>query len=392
MTTRAIFTVNAGSSSLKSAGYALPSLERIFAGHVRNVGRDDCRLDAAAGDDQVAETIAPPTQAEALARSVATFRRLLPEHEIAACSHRVVHGGPHFDQPMRLDADGLAVLDSLTPLAPLHQPHNLAAVRAMIDTAPDAVQVACFDTAFHRGHPKAAEMYALPAEIAAAGVRRYGFHGLSYEFIAYRLKEIDPALAAGEVVVAHLGSGASLCAIGDGKSVDSTMGFTALDGLPMATRCGQLDPGVVLHLIRNGRSVDEVETLLYRESGLKGLSGLTGDMRALTASDDPAAAFAVDYFCYRVAREIGALAVSLNGLDGVVFTAGIGENQPEIRANVSRRLASLGVAVDEAANRAGADRFDAPESRVKLLRIDTDEELMLARHAAAFVRSSSSLI
>lgn len=379
---RAIFTVNAGSSSLKSAGYALPSLKKIFACHVRNVGHEDCRLDASAGDDALSEPIAPPTQAQALAATVAAFRRLAPDHDIAACSHRVVHGGPDFDRPILLDPGRLATLDRLAPLAPLHQPHNLAAVRAMIDAAPDAAQVACFDTAFHRGHPKAAEVYALPADITAAGVRRYGFHGLSYEFIARRLNEIDPDLAAGGVVVAHLGSGASLCALSGGRSVDSTMGFTALDGLPMATRCGQLDPGVILHLLRNGRTVDEIEKLLYRESGLKGLSGMTGDMRVLAASDDPAAKFAIDYFCYRVAREIGALAVSLNGLDGVVFTAGVGENQPDIRADVSRRLTTLGVAVDAAANQAGAERFDGPESRVKLLRLDTDEELMLARHAA----------
>ncbi len=379
---RTIFTVNAGSSSLKCAAYAVDGLRRVFQCHASGVGSDDCRID---GDGLDGVAVTPSTQEAALAAAMAGFRAFCPAAELAACSHRIVHGGPDYAAPLLIDPAVLAELDKLGALAPLHQPHNLAGVRAMIAAAPDALQVACFDTAFHRGHPRTAEVYALPQGVTSSGVRRYGFHGLSYEYIAEALRDLDPDLAAGEVVVAHLGSGASLCAMRNGNSVDSTMGFTALDGLPMSTRTGQLDPGVVLHLLREGRSIDDVERMFYKESGLLGLSGETGDMRKLLQSDSTDAAFAVEYFCYRVAREIGALAVSLDGLDGVVFTAGIGENQPLIRANVAARLRSLGAIVEPGANDAGDIRFDAAESRIKLLAIPTNEELMLARHAARFL-------
>ncbi len=377
-----IFTINAGSSSLKCAAYALPGLERIYRCLVSAVGTERCSFDAGEDAPALKGPVSPPTQEASLARAMAGLRTARPEARIVACSHRVVHGGPDYDAPIVIDAEKRKALERLSVLAPLHQPYNLAGVAAMTAAAPGALQVACFDTAFHRGHPKVAEVYALPQAITASGVRRYGFHGLSYEYIAGALGEIDPELAAGEVVVAHLGSGASMCALRAGKSVDSTMGFTALDGLPMATRTGQLDPGVVIHLLREGRTLEEVERIFYKESGLKGLSGIDGDTRLLLASDAPDAAFAIDYFCYRIAREIGALAVSLNGLDGIVFTAGIGENQPAIRANVAARLTSLGVAFDPLRNAAGETRFGTQSSRVKLLRLDTDEEAMLARHAA----------
>lgn len=378
-----IFTVNAGSSSLKCAGYAMPDLVRIYSCHVSGIGTTQCE---ATGDSFETEVVSPSTQSNALDRALDKFRSAYPEARIAACSHRVVHGGTDYAAPILINEATLASLEELSVLAPLHQPHNLAGVRAMQQAMPGSIQIACFDTEFHRGHPRAAEVYALPQEITAAGVRRFGFHGLSYEYIAKALQSIDPELAAGEVIVAHLGAGASLCAMRDGQSVDSTMGFTALDGLPMATRTGQLDPGVVIHLLRGGRSLDDVERMFYRESGLKGLSGESGDMRELIASKTPNAAFAIDYFCYRVAREIGALAISLNGLDGVVFTAGVGENQPEIRADIAGRLNSIGVKIDHGRNEAGDSRFEAAESQVKLLCIPTDEEAMLAQHAARFLR------
>jgi len=377
-----VFTVNAGSSSLKCAAYALPGLERVFRCLVSAVGTDHATFDAGAFAPALNGPLSPSTQVDALDRAVEALRAACPDARIAACSHRVVHGGPDLSAPAILDAETLGRLDRLTALAPLHQPFNLAGVREMMREAPEAMQVACFDTAFHRGHPKVAEVYALPKAVTANGVRRYGFHGLSYEYIAAALKTVDPDLAAGGVVVAHLGSGASMCAMRNGQSVDSTMGFTALDGLPMSTRTGQLDPGVVIHLLREGRSLDEVERMFYKESGLAGLSGGSGDMRRLRERDDADARFAIDYFCHRAAREIGALAVSLGGLDGIVFTAGIGENQPETRADIAGRLGTLGAAVDLARNARGETRFDAPESKVKLLRIETDEELMLARHAA----------
>jgi len=381
-----VFTVNAGSSSLKCAAYRLPDLTPVYRCLASAIGDAGCRFDAGPSAPELAGPIEPPTQAGALARAVEGLAVVAPDARIVACSHRVVHGGPDLKDPVLLDEAMLERLNRLSALAPLHQPYNLSGVGAMKEQAPAAIQVACFDTAFHRGHPRVAEVYALPIAITDSGVRRYGFHGLSYAYISEALKTVDPELREGGVIVAHLGSGASLCAMRRGQSVDSTMGFTALDGLPMSTRTGQLDPGVVIHLLRQGKSLDEVERMFYRESGLKGLSGGESDMRALAASSAPEAAFAIEYFCHRTAREIGALAVSLDGLDGIVFTAGVGENQPGVRADIAGRLASLGVAIDPEKNQRGEPRFDAPSSRVKLLRIPTDEEAMLARHAAEFIQ------
>jgi acetate kinase len=301
--------------------------------------------------------------------------------------HRVVHGGVDYAAPVRVDPAVLAKLEALCPLAPLHQPHNLAGIRAVAAVQPDLPQVACFDTAFHRGHPELADWFALPRRFYDEGIRRYGFHGLSYEYIASVLPEVAPEIAKGRVVVAHLGSGASMCALTAGRSIDSTMGFTALDGLPMGTRCGALDPGVVLHLNRAyGMSADAIERMLYHECGLKGVSGISNDMRTLLASDDPRARHAIDLFVWRICRELGALAAVQGGIDGLVFTAGIGERSAEIRERVCERAAWLGIELDPAANARGGPRISADGSRVAVYAIPTDEEQMIARHTLAVLR------
>jgi len=316
----------------------------------------------------------------------------LEGREVIAIGHRVVHGGTRFVAPRLVDAQLLASLEELNPLAPLHQPHNLAAIRAIAAISPGLPQVACFDTAFHHDKPEVAIRFALPRALHDQGIRRYGFHGLSYEWIARRLREIDAPLAGGRVIAAHLGNGASLCAMRDGKSIDTTMGFTALDGLMMGTRCGALDPGVVLHLQTHlGMSAGEVEALLYRQSGLLGVSGISSDMRVLSADGSDAAREAVDLFVWRAAREFGALAASLEGVDGIVFTAGIGENHAQIRALICRRLEWLGIAIDEQANAANAETISAFESRVKVLVIPTDEERMIADHTLNVVNGAAHL-
>jgi acetate kinase len=297
-----------------------------------------------------------------------------------------VHGGPDLAAPVLIDDAILGRLTALEDLAPLHQPNNLAPIRMIRDLFPALPQVACFDTAFHRGHSAVADAYALPKALREAGVRRYGFHGLSYAYVAARLAEIAPDIAGGRVIVAHLGSGASMCALHDGQSVESTMGFTALDGLVMGTRPGQLDPGVVLYLIgQKGMTAAEVSDLLYRDSGLKGLSGLSNDMRDLLDSDDPEAAFAIDCFVHRAAMQAGALAAAMGGVDAVVFTAGIGENSPAIRALIAERLAWLGARIDPDANAAGSAVISATGSPLRLMVIPTDEELMIARQVLALL-------
>ena len=285
-----------------------------------------------------------------------------------------------------IDADVLARLERYVPLAPLHQPHNLAPIRLLLARRPELPQVACFDTAFHRGHGALADHYAIPEQLYEEGVRRYGFHGLSYEYIAERLRQLAPEVAAGRVIVAHLGSGASLCALSGGRSVESTMGFTALDGLPMGTRCGQIDPGVLLYLLtEKGMTAAEVQDLLYRDSGLKGLSGVSNDVRDLLGSAEPSAAFAIDYFVYRVALHAGMLAAALGGLDAFVFTAGIGENSGELRRRIAEKLGWLGAKLDPAANAESKQLISTAESRVDLYVIPTDEELMIAKHTLALV-------
>jgi acetate kinase len=298
-----------------------------------------------------------------------------------AVGHRVVHGGPDYDAPVVIDDDVIHRLEKYVPLAPLHQPNNLAPIRSLRAQFPELPQVACFDTAFHRAHGALADHYALPEHLYVEGVRRYGFHGLSYEYIASRLPSMSPAAAAGRVIVAHLGSGASMCALDDGKSVESTLGFTALDGLPMGTRPGQLDPGVVLYLIDQKRmSAAQIQHLLYHECGLKGLSGISNDVRELAESTDPRAAFALDYFVYRAGLYAGMLAAALGGLDAFVFTAGIGENSVHIRARIAETLAWLGVTLDHEANAMHGPLISQKGSRVRAYVIPTDEELMIARH------------
>ena len=307
--------------------------------------------------------------------------------QLVAVGHRVVHGGPDYDRPIVVDANVLTHLERLSPLAPLHQPNNLAPIRSLLTRRPDLLQVACFDTAFHRGHSAVADHFAIPEHFYREGVRRYGFHGLSYEYIAGRLCEVAPTVANGRVIVAHLGSGASMCALAGGKSIESTMGFTALDGLPMGTRPGQIDPGVLLYLMTEKAMVPAaIENLLYHESGLKGLSGVGNDMRELEASDAPGAALAIDYFVYRVGLNAGLLAAALGGLDAFVFTAGIGENSISIRARIAEKLAWLGVIFDAMANERGKSLISRPEGRVGLYVVPTDEELMIARHTFSLLR------
>jgi acetate kinase len=307
-------------------------------------------------------------------------------HRIVAAGHRVVHGGLKFTRPVRIDPDVLVALEACVPLAPLHQPHNLAAIRAVLQRAPELPQAACFDTSFHRTQPAVAQAFALPRRYTDEGVLRYGFHGLSYEYIASVLPGIDARAAAGRTVVAHLGNGASLCALKGGQSVASTMGFTAVDGLPMGTRCGALDPGVLLYLMdRQGLDARALEKLIYQQSGLLGVSGISSDMRTLLASPDPRAAAAIDLFVYRIGRELGSLAAALGGLDALVFTGGIGENAAAVRARVGRDAAWLGLDLDAAANDAGGPRISLPVSRVAAWVIPTNEELMIAQHTRRLV-------
>jgi acetate kinase len=310
--------------------------------------------------------------------------------KIVAVGHRVVHGGAKYAGSVLITPKILEELRSLIPLAPLHQPYNLAAIETISETLPDVPQVACFDTSFHRGQPPVAEIVPLPREIRDRGVQRYGFHGLSYEYIASVLPQAAPEIAEGRVIVAHLGSGASLCAMRNRKSIDSTLGFTALDGLCMGTRPGALDPGIVLHLFQGlGLAAKEVEDILYKKSGLLGLSGISNDMRKLIGSSEPSARLAVDYFVYRAAREIGALAAVLGGVDGLVFTAGIGENSAEVRRRICEASAWLGIELDAAANERRGPRITRERSAVSAWVIPTNEELMIARHTGELLGLSS---
>jgi acetate kinase len=306
---------------------------------------------------------------------------------LRAAGHRVVHGGLRYSKPVRIDDTVISELESLVPLAPLHQPHNLAPIHALAAVHPELLQVACFDTAFHRTNPRVAEIFALPRALTAEGVRRYGFHGLSYEYIARQLRSVDETVAKGKVVVAHLGSGASMCAIADGRSVASTMGFTALDGLPMGTRTGNIDPGVVLYLVQQkGLTPKQLENLLYKESGLLGVSGISNDMRVLLDSHDPHAEEAVDLFCHRICREMGSLSAALEGIDALVFTAGIGERSAPIRERVCKHSQWLGIRLDEQANAENRVRISADGSPVAVYVIPTDEEMMIAKHTRAVLK------
>jgi acetate kinase len=319
--------------------------------------------------------------AGALEHLVAFLREKLAGYRLIGVGHRVVHGGLEYTKPVRVDAGVAAALEKYVPLAPLHQPHNLSPIKALLERLPQLPQVACFDTAFHRSAPAVAQAFALPKAISARGVLRYGFHGLSYEYIAGVLPKYDERAAAGKTVVLHLGNGSSMCAIANGRSIASTMGFTAADGLPMGTRCGNLDPGVVLYMIDElGMDARGVEKVIYQQSGLLGVSGISSDMRTLLASDSPDAKAAIDLYVYRIGRELGSLAAALGGLDAIVFTAGIGENSAALRERVCRDAAWLGVDLDTKANAGGSARISAPASRTAAWVIPTNEELMIARH------------
>jgi acetate kinase len=392
-----ILVVNAGSSSIKFSSYEIGdgrTLRLASKGQMDGIGTQ-ARLrvrDAggAALTDQKYATADVPDVPAAMVAVGGWLRTHLGGGLPIAVGHRVAHGGPAYAAPSKIDDTVLAALEQLVPLAPLHQPYNLGPIRSIGARFPGIPQVACFDTAFHRGHAEVADRYALPDTLYQEGVRRYGFHGLSYEYIVRTLPRVAPDVAQGRVVVAHLGSGASMCAIRAGRSVDSTMGFTALDGLPMGTRSGQLDPGVVLYLLsEKGWSAKEVERLLYRDAGLRGLSGISNDVRDLLTSDAPRARLALDYFVYRADRELGSLAAALEGIDALVLTAGIGENSPEIRARICARAAWLGIALDETANRTGGPRISARDSRVSVWVIPTDEERMIAEHTLAVVADAA---
>ena len=387
-----ILVVNAGSSSVKFQGFATDGkggLERLIKGQMDGIGtRPKLRAEAADKQILIEQSYAPEQVRDVPAAldEAGAWLRKTQNLELIAVGHRVVHGGPRYDRPVLIDRTVLAELERYVSLAPLHQPNNLAPIRSILARSPDLPQVACFDTAFHRGHSALADRYAIPERLYEEGVRRYGFHGLSYEYIASRLPQVAPKIAAGRVIVAHLGSGASMCALSGGRSTESTMGFTALDGLPMGTRPGQIDPGVVLYLIEEKQmSAAQVQDLLYRECGLKGLSGISNDVRELAASSDPRARFALDYFVYRIGLQAGLLAAALGGLDAFIFTAGIGENSPSVRASVAEKLAWLGGVLDPQANAAGETSIAARDSRIGLYVVPTDEELMIARHTSALL-------
>jgi acetate kinase len=389
----ALVVLNAGSSSLKFSVFLDGDPPRpLFRGQLEGILTRPCFLARDAAGDVLGEREWPAGTHlghQGAIECLFTWGRggVLGGHQVAAVGHRVVHGGLNFLGPALITAEVLAELEALIPLAPLHQPHNLAAIRAVAAHAPHLPQVACFDTSFHRTQPGVAQAFALPRRYADEGVRRYGFHGLSYEYIASVLPGIDARAAAGRTVVAHLGNGASMCALKEGKSVASTMGFTALDGLPMGTRCGAIDPGVLLYLMdRHHMDARALEKLLYQESGLLGVSEVSSDMRALLASPDPQAAGAVDLFVYRIGRELGSLAAALGGLDALVFTGGIGENAAPIRARACRDAAWLGLELDEVANQAGGPRISTASSRLAAWVVPTNEELMIAQHTRRLLR------
>jgi acetate kinase len=390
----AIVVLNAGSSSIKFSLFLDrgASLELETRGQIEGL-YTAARFIAKNKEGAVKEEKSWQAGAQlchdgALDYLIAYLRSELTDDRLIGIGHRVVHGGSTCTQPVRVDATMLKKLEAFIPLAPLHQPHNLSPIRRALELAPDLPQIACFDTSFHRSQPEVAQMFALPSDLREAGVMRYGFHGLSYEYIASVLPDIDPKAAAGKCVVLHLGNGASMCALAACRSIASTMGFTAVEGLPMGTRSGSLDPGVILYLMnQRAMNASDIEKLIYNESGLLGISGLSSDMRALLSSQEPRAQLAVNYLVYRIGRELGSLAASLGGLDAIVFTAGIGENAPEIRRRICREAAWLGVEIDEAANAEGRSCISTSPSRIAAWVIQTNEELMIARHTRRLIAS-----
>ena len=392
-----ILVVNAGSSSVKFQVFSVEGegkLRRLIKGQMDGIGSRPRLRASGADSDPLADRAYPieavPDVPAAMGIAGGWLRDELRISPMAV-GHRVVHGGPDYDRPVLIDHGVVARLERFVALAPLHQPHNLAPIRSLLANFPTLPQVACFDTAFHRTHDAVADYYAIPHQLHAEGVRRYGFHGLSYEYVAKTLPQVAPEIAKGRVIVAHLGSGASMCALKGGRSIESTMGFTALDGLPMGTRPGQIDPGVVLYLLsEKGMSASNAQNFLYRDCGLKGLSGVSNDMRELETSEDPKAKLAVDYFVYRVGLNAGMLAAALQGLDAFVFTAGIGENSVRIRARIADQLGWLGVTLDEAENSRHARLISRSDSRIPVYVIPTDEELMIAQHTLSLLVNTPS--
>jgi acetate kinase len=388
-----IAVLNAGSSSVKFALYeAGDNGALLYRGQVEQLGLAP-RMKVLDGKGETVTrhkwTNDQLDHRRATQEILKLCRELLAGRPVIGIGHRVVHGGTRFEAPVRVDADVLSYLGTLVPLAPLHQPHNLAPIEAIAEATPELPQVACFDTAFHRSQSAVAEHYALPRDLTESGVRSYGFHGLSYDFIVHQLAETMPMLARGRLVIAHLGNGASLCAVADGKSVATTMGFTALDGLVMGTRTGTLDPGVLLYLLMERRMTPkDIEDLLYRKSGLQGVSGISSDMRTLRQSSDPAAAEAIALFVYRIVREIGSMAAALGGLDGLVFTAGIGEHDAATRSEVAAGCRWLGLTLDEERNKRGETRIHAEGSRLTAWVVPTDEERMIARYTGRMLATA----
>ncbi len=394
-----ILTINAGSSSVKFSAQQIAEgkLTPLALGQIDGIGgRATFSAKKTGGEKtefELDQTHARIDHRMALSAVLDWMDGALSGSNVVGVGHRVVHGGPNFSQPILVTAENFAALKALEPLAPLHQPYNLAGVAAAVETFPKAAQVACFDTAFHRRHPFIADTYALPRKYYDEGVRRYGFHGLSYEFIHRILRYEEPVLARGKVIVAHLGNGASLCAIEAGKSVASTMGFTALDGLPMGTRCGQLDPGVVLYLMAEKKmTADQITDLLYRNSGLKGMSGLSNDMRDLEASGEQSAKDAIAYFVSRVRREIGGLSAVLGGLDCIVMTGGIGENAVNVRKAILEKMEWFGIQIDWEANARNERVISEKGSPTVALILKTDEERMIAAHTAELLGLKQPLV
>lgn len=392
MTTDALLVVNAGSSSLKFQIFGCHSEQpaRLIRGQIDGIGlRPKFKAESSDGRvliDEVSASAEIPDLPSALSRARSWLQGAASNMRLRAIGHRIVHGGPDFEKPVLINRRVLERLRQYQNLAPLHQPNNLAPVELAMEIDPTIPQVACFDTAYHRSRSAHTDCYAMPWDYYERGIRRYGFHGLSYEFIAEKMGQVCPELAHGRVIAAHLGSGASMCALREGKSIENTMGFTALDGLAMGTRPGQIDAGVVLHLImQDGMEPRAVNELLYHQSGLKGISGISSDMRDLLKSQDPRAKLAIDHFVYRTKLFSGMLASALGGLDGFVFTAGIGENSPEIRARIVDSLNWLGAKIDCKANVAGSTCISTTDSRVALFVLPTDEEFVIARHTATLL-------
>jgi acetate kinase len=389
-----LLVINAGSSSIKFAIYQKDALSAQLiadaAGQIEGIGSQPSFTVKNSSDEALADRTLSVDEAHDHTGAITIIRAWLREYfadgTLLAVGHRVVHGGQRYSAPVLIDATILAELETLVPLAPLHQPQNLATISALLETMPSLPQVACFDTAFHRTQPDVAQRFAIPRRFAEEGIRHYGFHGLSYEYVASMLPRLEPSLAGGRIIVAHLGSGASLCALDKGQSIATTMGFSPLDGLVMGTRCGAIDPGVLLFLMdRHGMDARALEQLLYYESGLLGVSGISNDMRTLLASGDPHAQEAIEQFVYRVGREIGSLAAALGGLDALVFTGGIGEHSAEIREKVCHQAAWLGLEFDDSANEATATRISRLNSKVSAWIVPTDENLMIAKHTLSQV-------